>query len=80
MYDDIGNKHNLHKGEDCIIKFYESLREHAMKIINFEKKKMILLASKEYELYPNQTSYHICKKEFEENYSKDKNYCKVREH
>ena len=43
-------------------KFYDSLREHAMKIINFERSKMILVKSKEYELYLNQASCHICRK------------------
>ena len=33
-----------------------------MKIINFEKKKMIPLTSKNYEPYLHQTNCHICKK------------------
>ena len=45
-------------------KFCKSLREHAMKIINFEKKKMIPLTNEEYESYFNQTSYHICNRKF----------------
>ena len=49
MFDDIGNKHNFHRDKDCKIKFCEFLREHEMKIINFEKKKMIPLLSKGYE-------------------------------
>ena len=36
----IENKHNVYRGEDCMKKFCESLREHAMKIIHFKKKKM----------------------------------------
>ena len=36
-------------------------------MIDFEKKKIILLTSKEYESYLNQTNYHICKKTFEIN-------------
>ena len=34
-------------------KFRESLREHAMKIINFKKKKMKLLTKEQYESYEN---------------------------
>ena len=41
--DGIGNDHNLHRGENCMKKFCESLREHTIKLINFEKKKMIAL-------------------------------------
>ena len=36
-------------------KFCESRRMHALKITNFEKKKMIPLTSKENESYLNQT-------------------------
>ena len=30
----IENKHDVYRGKDCMKKFSESLREHAMKIIN----------------------------------------------
>ena len=40
-------------------KFYEFLREHAMKIINFKKKKMKLLIKEQQESYENAK---ICKK------------------
>ena len=39
-FDNIGNKHTFYHGEDCMKKFCTSLREHAKKIIDFEKKKM----------------------------------------
>ena len=35
----IENKHDVYRGKDCMKKFCESLREHAMKIINFRNKK-----------------------------------------
>ena len=35
----IENKHNKYRGKDCMKKFCEFLREHAIKIINFENKK-----------------------------------------
>ena len=35
----IENKHDVYRGKDCMRKFSEFLREHAMKIINFKKKK-----------------------------------------
>ena len=34
----IEKKNDVYRGKDCIKKFCESLREHAMKIINFKKK------------------------------------------
>ena len=41
------NKHNVYRSKDWMKKFYESLREHAMKIINF--KKMTLLTKEQQE-------------------------------
>ena len=35
----IENKHDVCRGKDCMKKFSESLREHAVEIINFRKKK-----------------------------------------
>ena len=32
--------HDVYRGKYCMKRFCESLREHAMKIINFKKKKM----------------------------------------
>ena len=39
-------------------KFSESLREHTMKLINFEKKKMIPLTNKQQESYGR--TKHFC--------------------
>ena len=39
----------------------ESSREHAMKIINFKKKKMKLLKNKQQESYENAKKFYICK-------------------
>ena len=35
----IGNKHDVYKSKDYMKKFYEFLREHAMKTINLKKTK-----------------------------------------
>ena len=40
-------KCDAYKGKDCMKRFCESLREHAMKIINFKKNKFNLLARNE---------------------------------
>ena len=50
-FDGIEKKHDVYRGEDCMKKFCEFLRKHTMKIINFEKKKMILLTNKQQESY-----------------------------
>ena len=60
----IENKHDVYRGKDCMKKIYESLTEHAMKIINFTKKRMKLLANEQLELYENAKICYICKEKF----------------
>ena len=48
-FDHTEDKHTLYSKKDCMKKFCESLREHARSIIDFEKKKMLLLTRKELE-------------------------------
>ena len=60
-------------------KFSELLREHAIKIINFKKKKMRLLTKGQQESYENAKICNICREKFENKNLKDKNYCKSRD-
>ena len=39
----IENKYDVYRGKDCMKKFWELLREYAMKTINFKMEKMKLL-------------------------------------
>ena len=76
-FDKSKNKLNYYRGKDCMKKFSKNLREHASKIIDYEKKKMIPL-TKEDKIYHNkQKICYICKKEFKNN---EKNNYKVRDH
>ena len=50
-YDGIENNHEVCRGEDCMKKFCESLRERKMKFIKFGKKKIIPLTKEQYESY-----------------------------
>ena len=43
----VENKHDVYRGKDCIKKFCKFLREHAMKLINFKKRKMRLLTKEQ---------------------------------
>ena len=60
-----GNKLDYYRGKDCMKKFCKDLREHATKIINYEKKKMTPLTTKEKIHYNEQEICYICKKEFD---------------
>ena len=42
LFKSIGNKHDVSRGKDYIRKFSESLREHAMEIINLKKKNEVI--------------------------------------
>ena len=50
--------------------FCESVREHVMKIINFETKKMIQLTKQQQESY----------EKFKHKYTNDRSYCNVKDH
>ena len=64
---------------DHIKKFCKDLKEHAAKIINYEKRKMIPLADEELKSYEKQIVCYICKKEFSTD-DDNKKYQKVRDH
>ena len=76
-FDESKNKLNYYRGKDCMKKFSKDLREHASKIIDYEKKKMISLATEEKIYHNKQKICYVCKKEFNNN--EKKNY-KVRNH
>ena len=59
--------------------FCKDLREHATKIINYEKKYMISLTKKEEKHHNKQKVCYICKEEFNTDYS-DKKHHKVKDH
>ena len=46
-FDESKNKLNYYRKDDCVKKFSKDLREHVTKIINYEKKKMIPLTTRE---------------------------------
>ena len=76
-FDESKKELNYYRGDDCIKKFCKDLKIHANKIINYKKKKMMSLTTKE-EIYHNkQKICYIFKKELDN--SDKKNY-KVRDH
>ena len=76
-FDKSKSKLNYYRGKDCMKIFSKDLREHASKIIDYEKKKMIPLTTEEKIYHNKQKKCYICKKEFSNN--EKKNY-KVRDH
>ena len=59
----------------------KDLREHAMRIVNYEKKEMIPLSDEENKSYEKQNVYYTCKEEFStDDYDDDNKYQKVRDH
>ena len=51
--------------------FWESLRQHAMKIINFKKEKKKLLTKEQQKSFENLIICNICKEKTENKYLKD---------
>ena len=56
----IENKYDVYRGKDCMKKFCEFSRKQAMKIINFQKMK--LLTKEQQESCENEKVCYICKK------------------
>ena len=75
-FDESKNKLNYYRGDDCMKKLCKDLKEHAMKIINYEKKKIVPLTTKEEICYNKHKICYICKKEFNNN---DKKQQKVKD-
>ena len=76
------NKLNYYSRKDCIEKFGKKLKERAIKINNYDKKKMIPLTKVENKSYKEQETCQICEEKFcmdkdDENY---KNKRKVKDH
>ena len=76
-FDKTKNKLDYYRGDNCMKKFCKDLREHATKIINYEKKDMIPLTKKEEENHNEQKVCYICKKEFN---TDDKKHHQVKDH
>ena len=76
-FDRAKNKLDHYRGKDCMKKFCKDLREHATKIFNYEKKKMIPLTTEEKIYHNEQEICYICMKEFDNSCKK---YYKVRDH
>ena len=76
-FDESKNKLNYNGGKDCMKKFCKDSKEHANRIINHKKKKIIPLTKEEKINYNDQKVCYICKKEFD---TIDKKHHKVRDH
>ena len=81
-FDEEKNKLDYYRGKHCIDELHKKLKEHAIEIINYEKKEMILLTKEENKSYKEQEACRICEEKFcmdedDENY---KNRKKVKDH
>ena len=71
-FDTTKNKLDYYRVKNCMKNFCLDLREHATKIINYEKKEMTPLTKKEREFHNMQKVCHICKKVFRTDYNSKK--------
>ena len=53
-FDDVKNKYSVYRIKECTKKICEPFKEHAIKIINFKKKKKIPLTNKEFQSHTSQ--------------------------
>ena len=57
LFDAAKNNLDCYRGKDCMEKFCKDLREHAMRIDNYEKKEMTLLTDEKNKSYESQNVY-----------------------
>ena len=75
-FDETKNKLDYYRGKNCMKNLCLDLKEHTTKIINYEKKEMILLTKKEEKKHNKQK---VCKKGFSTD-NGNKKYHKVKDH
>ena len=61
-FDNAKNNLDFYRGEDCMKKFADSLKDHVSKIISYEQKELIKLTKEKYENLKNQKVCYICNK------------------
>ena len=64
LFRSVENKHDVYRSKDCIKFFFESLRQHATKII-VKRKEIKLLTKAPWKLYENAKIWYICKVKLE---------------
>ena len=81
-FDKSENKQTYYRKRDCMKRYCNDLKEHVIRIINYEMKPMDPLIEEEKESYKNQQLCHICEKEFCTDINSDeyKKMRKVRDH
>ena len=70
-FDKSENKQTYYRKRDCMKRFCNDLKEHFIRIINYETKPMIALTEEEKQSYENQQLCHISDKEFYTDYHFD---------
>ena len=63
-FDTTKNNFDYYRDKNCMKNFCLDSREHATKIINYEKKEMITLTKKEEKMHNKQKVCYTCKKRF----------------
>ena len=79
-FNEIKIKYDAYRSKGCMKQFCESLKEHAAKIINFQKKKMAPLTKKSLDHMLVKKTVKYVKTNFKTNMLMLKKYCKVIDH
>ena len=80
-FDTTKNKLDYYRGKNCMKNFCLGLKEHAAKLINYEKKEMMPLIKEEKKIHREQKACSICNKGFStDDNNNNKKYHKVRDH
>ena len=73
------NKFDYYRGKDCMKVFRKILKEHAIIIINYEKKQIVPLTKEEKKAHRWAMECYICKEKFSTD-NDNKKYYRVKDH
>ena len=80
LSDNNRSKHDFCRVADSVKKFLADLKKHSTKITNFEKNETLPLTEKQKGKYNKEKLHRMCQQEFDEEFNKDQNYFKIRDH
>ena len=80
LFDTTKNNLDYYRSKNCMKNFCLDLKEHATKIINYEKKEMIPLTKEENKINREQKVCYVCRKGFSTDDDDNTKYFKVKDH
>ena len=80
LFDNNRNKHDFYRGDHSMKNIFANLKGHVTDLINCKKNRNFAYGKERRKIIQEKKFCHICKEEFNEELSEDRNYSKIRNH